>query len=475
MNARVRRSLRLAAVVCASLIGWLSCACAAAQDAPDTTPPATPGAPGAPGAPEAVRVPSTPAGEHLKWFLAAHARTNPPSAEVIEARFSREFLRQVPTDQMISTMKGIRLQVGDVTLRAVQERSPTELLATLHSAKLDMEFALSVATEAAPPHRITGFLMRPMPKRVREGDTWDQIDESLEALASRVSIGAYRVRMNGSLEAVHMLNEREPMAIGSTFKLWVLAALAEEVREGRLRFEDSLAVREEWKSLPSGTMQNDPAGTEYPLSHYATWMISISDNTATDHLVHAVGRERVERVMARGCASADRNTPMLTTRDMFALKLSSDAGLTDRYLAADVDGRRAMLAGEVAKASPNLAMASFWTAPRMIDTLEWFASTEELCRTIAELAKIGSAEPGMEPVMVALSTNPGIPLDRETWPGFGYKGGSEPGVLNMTYWLLRKDGERFALSITANDPAKDVDLNAMISIVERAIGMLTKE
>jgi hypothetical protein len=424
---------------------------------------------------QVVEIPDTPAGDHLKWFLSAIAETNPPSAEELEARFTPEFLEQVPTTQMIATIKGLRMQVGTVVLESIDERSPTELVARVYSAKVDTPLALSIGATEEPPHKITGFLMRPLPKRVKAGDNWDDIDAALEELASDVAIGAYMVRDNGSLSPLHMLNERTPLATGSAFKLWVLAALADQVREGRFRFDDTLAVREEWKSLPGGTMQNEANGTEHPLSHYANMMISISDNTATDHLIHTVGRERVEQAMARWCAQPERNVPFLTTRDLFVLKLNSDESLPQRYIDADAEGRRALIDGEIAEGTPNLAMASFWVVPRMIDTLEWFASAEELCQTIADLSKMGSSEEGMEPVIAALSINPGVPLDREVWAGFAYKGGSEPGVMNMTYWLLRQDGKQFALSVFANDPNTNFEQAPMVAIVERAIGMLSKE
>ncbi len=458
------RAMMLAFVTASAMLGAALSPCARAQD---DTPAAA--------AEEVVAIPATPAGEHLKWFLNAITETNPPTAEELEARFAPEFLEQVPTTQMIATVKGLRMQVGSLTLESVAERSPTELVATLYSAKIDQPLALSVATTDEAPHKITGFLMRPLPKRIKEGETWDDIDTALEEIASDVAIGAYMVRDNGSLQPVHMLNERTPLATGSTFKLWVLAALADQVRDGRLRFDDTLAVREEWKSLPGGTMQNEANGTEHPLSHYANMMISISDNTATDHLLHTVGRERVEEAMSRWCAEPERNIPFLTTRDLFVLKLNSDATLPQRYLEADAEGRRELLDGEIAEGAPNLAMLSFWVAPRMITTLEWFASAEELCQTIADLARLGSSDERMEPVMAALSINPGIALDRDVWAGFAYKGGSEPGVMNMTYWLLREDGKQFAISVFANDQRTNFEQAEMVSVVERAIGMLSKE
>jgi hypothetical protein len=454
----------IAAMVGVLLGGWIADG-AKAQDAPEQVA----------NAPAEVVIPDTPAGEHLRWFLGALAQTNPPSGDEVERRFSPEFLEQVPTNAVIGLTKGIRMQVGGLVLESIDEGSPTALVATLFSAKVDQPFALSITTKDEPPHQIVGLNIRPLPKRPAEGDTWDDIDRALEEIASRVAIGAYRVRETGALQPIHMLNEREPLAMGSTFKLWVLAALADEVKAGRLKFDDTLAVRDDWKSLPSGTMLTEPAGTEHPLAHFAERMITISDNTATDHLINLVGRENVEHAMARWCAEPERNIPFLTTRDMFVLKLDTDGALVERFLEGDVDARRAILDDETPAKQPNMAAAAFWISPRRIDTLEWFGSVEELCQTISDLATLGSSDESMAPVIAAMSVNPGVPLDRDRWLGFAYKGGSEPGVLNLTMWLLRNDGERFVLSMTANDPNRMFEQGPVVALFERAIGMLARE
>src|SRR3546814_9000798 len=52
-----------------------------------------------------------------------------------------------------------------------------------------------------------------------------------------------------------------------------------------------------------------------------------------------------------------------------------------------------------------------------------------------------------------LGLNPGIPADAAShWAYVGYKGGSEPGVLDMTLLLHAKSGGWYALSGTWNNP-----------------------
>jgi len=57
----------------------------------------------------------------------------------------------------------------------------------------------------------------------------------------------------------------------------------------------------------------------------ANRMISISDNTATDHLLLTVGREAVESIQAAmGHSAPGLNAPFITTRELFVLKVTAD-------------------------------------------------------------------------------------------------------------------------------------------------------
>ena len=50
------------------------------------------------------------------------------------------------------------------------------------------------------------------------------------------------------------------------------------------------------------------------------------------------------------------------------------------------------------------------------------------------------------------------PFDAGSWQYLGYKGGSEPGVVNMTLRLVTTDGTRYSVSATQNRGHHAVDL-----------------
>jgi hypothetical protein len=392
--------------------------------------------------------------------------------EVADA-FNEAFLAQVPAAELLPVFR--QLAGGaPFTVTGFNGAGPTQATATV--AGQDMALAVQIAVDAAAPHRIAGLLFQPAdaaaPTPVPVA-SWDDVDVALAALAPRTSLFVGQVSQ-GTCTPIHARDGDTPLAIGSTFKLYVLGAVAQAVADGDATWDESLAVRDELKTLPSGTMQDEAAGTTFPLREFATRMISISDNTAADHLLFRVGRDAVEAMLPRmGMADPAANVPFLAAGDLFVLKATRFADLATRYLAADADERRELLDGEVAAASVTLADFGDWTTPRAIDTLEWFASTSDLCRVMAWLSAEAAAGEAGAPVMDVLAVNPGLRLDAAVWPYVGFKGGSEPGVLQLTWLLERADGQSFVLSMTLNDPGSAADdVASAIALAQGAVALL---
>ena len=83
--------------------------------------------------------------------------------------------------------------------------------------------------------------------------------------------------------------------------------------------------------------------------------------------------------------------------------------------------------------------------PADIDTIEWFASPDDICRAFAGLQQL-AAQPALAPLGPILSANNGdIELDPAQWPTVWYKGGSEPGVLTLGYLATNSKGQTFVV------------------------------
>ena len=161
-------------------------------------------------------------------------------------------------------------------------------------------------------------------------------------------------------------------------------------------------------------------------------------------------------VDSRSPGSGPLTGPILTTRELFVLKAPANAPLLARWRKADLEGRRALLSEIDARPLPSL-----WDqeGPTALD-VEWHFSTRELCALMAEVEDL--------PLM---TINPGIgrmaPGDR-----IAYKGGSEPGVLNLTV-AVRRGARHVCVSATWND-AHEVDSVKMVVATRGLIAALLR-
>jgi beta-lactamase class A len=219
----------------------------------------------------------------------------------------------------------------------------------------------------------------------------------------------------------------DALAVGSAFKLAILESLRQKIVAGKHRWEEVVPLRSSWKSVPSGALRTWPDNTPLTLATLANEMVSVSDNTAADALLDICGRGNVEAV-------TPRNRPFLSTREAFVLKANSD--LLRRFRAADEAGKRALLPESAQRPLPD--PQAFGSTPLAPD-VEWFFTANELCALMAKVEELP-----------AMHINPGL-ANAANWKQVAFKGGSEPGVLNMTTGLIGRNGKRYCIAATWNN------------------------
>jgi hypothetical protein len=385
-----------------------------------------------------------------------NAKTRP------ETLFSPAFLAQVPPAQVASISKQLRDSYGAAReVERIEVKTPTSGMVVVRFERAAVKMDMAIGP--APPHLIEGLLVTgaEMAK-----DHVRTVFGELTALPGTVSLAAARLDAGG-VETFLTQKADEPLPVGSSFKLFILAELVRQVKAGERRWADVVPLGA--PSLPSGILQDWPAGSPVTLHSLAALMISRSDNSATDTLLAVVGRDKVEALLpALGVRAPERNRPFLSTRDMFALKLG-DPALTAEWLRADEPGRRRMLPRLEAVAAKSLDVTRLAGAPMQVDKLEWFASASDLVRTLDWIRRSGDAT-----ARALLGINPGLSRDQASAFGYvGFKGGSEPGVLNLSYLIQSRDGRWFALSGTWNNPAAPLEETRFVALMQR-LAMLTK-
>jgi beta-lactamase class A len=257
------------------------------------------------------------------------------------------------------------------------------------------------------------------------------------------------------------------------FKLFVLGALAHAVRAHRISWDQKVTVTAAVKTGGSGTLQNAPDGTTLTVEQAAVKMIAVSDNTAADLLLGLVGRPGVEAQVRAWSTHAALDEPFLSVAELFALKYDAFPTLADRYLALPRSQRTAFLTQTVDEVPAGAEQAA--GVPRDINSIEWFASADDLCRAFGGLAAL-EASPGLHPIDTILSTNDGgVGLSRGTWPRVWFKGGSESGVLTLGYLARDAQGHTDVVVALTEDPQAPLSQAAaveLLAVIKGAFGLL---
>ncbi|MEH6700845.1 serine hydrolase [Parasphingorhabdus sp.] len=387
--------------------------------------------------------------------------------EAIEDQvFDENFRNAVPAEQFRSltrqvvTQHGQPLEIGSIAPRSA------------NSAILKVRFEKAIGTinidlENAPPHRLSGLLLTGFEAG---GNSLDEVMAAIDSLPGRQGVLVQPLN-GGDRTPLAAIDPAGRYAIASSFKLYILAELDRAVRLGERQWSD--VVRLGPKSHPSGISQNWPDGSPATLHTLATLMISISDNSATDTLIRVIGQDRLARIVkATGHHNPDELRPFLMTRQASALKMPEHAIRRAEFLAASPAERKKLLTEfDRALTLDSIDPRILTSKPNHIDQLEWFASPADMIKLLAYLHKTASAES-----RAILAINPGIGPDAAgKWRYFGYKGGSEPGVLSYNFLLRSRTGKDYAVSVNWNDSEQSLQESELLALTTRLINLLAEQ
>ncbi len=349
--------------------------------------------------------------------------------------FSEEFREAFALDDFVGVLDQIRGE-GPWTLTEVLNDSGLELEAHVVNEAGD-RWLLELAIDSGDEIEITGLFVSPAPLLPEV--------ESLDAALGRLGeAGTLRFlaaeTTSGRCEPVHDEGGDEAMPLGSVFKLYVLGAVVDAIDAGRIEWSTGVVIRDELDSIPSGITQDEEPGTELSVRELSERMISISDNTATDHLIELVGRRSVEGAqVVYGHGSPELNVPFLTTREFTILKFGLAPSIGLDYVRASPTERSVILDELVATSPlPQDEFVAGVTDPIEVESLEWFASPADVCRAFLRLAANADA-------LEILTGNPGVSDDDRRWASIAFKGGSEPGLLTMAWRTETEDGRSFVI------------------------------
>ena len=369
--------------------------------------------------------------------------------------FDQAFTSQVSEEQFSAFFEQAKGQYGPlVGLHSVEPTSPT-------SANIAIRFERGIAwgvfnLAGEPRYRVAGILVNNV---LPADDTTENLLADIQALPGEKSI---LITPLDGREPLLSYNADRHLGIGSAFKLYILSALALDIAAGERSWSDVVPLS---TNNPSGTSSAWPEGAPVTLHTLATLMISVSDNNATDQLLSVIGRDVVEsEAAASGHSEPALLIPFMSTREMFVLKIAGDI---EAYRAADAAGRLAMLEATAESEIDTFElMTTFSGAPKAID-IEWLVSGEDMANLMRRIRELD--DPAAREIM-AVNTAVTGSLSGD-WQYIGYKGGSEPGVLNLSWLLQDQAGKWHVVTLSWNNSDAAVDLDGFRALAIRAIAL----
>jgi hypothetical protein len=265
-------------------------------------------------------------------------------------------------------------------------------------------------------------------------------------------------------QLLYGVRQDERFAVGSSFKLFILGTLINEVNEDRRSSEDIMRLRADLQGPPHSEMAGWPVGSPVTLHTLALKMISISDNTATDHLLHLLGRETIEKQMdAMIGGDAAWNTPLLSTREMTMLRDRKTGMPGKEYDKLDVADRRKFLATHF-QGVPDYEALDFDTGAYTV--AEWYATPIDMARALNWIhLHTAKGRPASE-ILRILAVDPKLEYDAKDWPFVGFKGGSEDQLLAGNWLLQNKNGKWYSMHVYYNNPDGKAEPEKLIGAIQ---------
>ncbi len=371
-----------------------------------------------------------------------------------EALFEKAFFRQVPLEKIKGIFSALFEENGGVTEVVLASSSGYSGHFFFDTGK-GRRIPAAVSVDPASG-LITGLFFG---RAYGKDSALSAVRAEMAGLPGRK--GLLIRRLGDRPETLAEFSADEQFSVGEVSGLYVLGAVMRE----KIPWSRVYRLRDEQRSLPAGRLRDWPDGSPLTAHTLAALMISENDNTASDALVDAVGRRKVEESLAGlGHSAPERMRPFLKTSEMFRLK--SDTALALKYLNLPAEEKVGFLYGLAGRpfSSDNLPRSHLG-----VDRLGWFASPADVCRAL-DFFWVSPDPAALE----LLAVNPGVKPVRERFYYAGYKGGREPGVLSAAWLLKNKSGDWFCLTASWNDELRDPEEDRFFGLMGAAIEALAQ-
>jgi hypothetical protein len=429
----------------------------------------------------AAVLPAGPVADKLQWIIDELAVGETTTLAEIQARFSTGFNQPALVDFFNNVL---RVDYPDARVVDVVGLSPVRATVVIEGDNPNSDFGfVNIWARYTGSELVTFFQVSPFGGSVQfPADQQRNLAEAADhyqGLAADNGLFVGRIEPDGQCTSVIEREADTPRALGSIFKIWVLAALAERLDDGDSASGDPISLVAAERAA-GGIINDEPLGTVFTVRDMAVMMMGNSDNTSTDHLHELVGRPAIaDRLAAYGLSQPGLLLPFLNISEQFHVFTRFDLPTAQSYVNGTQLFREQFLANQIVPEGPSFPISFPFFHDGLLTTGTWRASARDICRTFAGLNALDRNGAGFEVVDQALGSQAAQPGVRNEWGRVWYKGGSlvsgATGTHVLTHaWMLQKSGESrpWVVVALANDPAGGIDGVPIQSVTSRIIELV---
>lgn len=465
---------------------------------------------------EPVALPDTAAGRELRWVIDVingRATLGEPAA-----KFTKPFLEIYPPAEITDVLTTLREKAfggASVDMVVLEEFVSADTLSGVLRGKSTRR-VLSVFISIDDASGLIAGLLFTNASYGGGGDEdggWESMESDLGKLQGGASFAAFeivRARQESrdgaeaaapprtELRVVHEFGWDKRLNVAAASRAMLALGVAREVEAGRRTWDQPITITNSMKSVPGSDTFGAEAGTTITLDEALYRTMVALDASAWDHLIATTGREPLDAALASAVVDPQRSLPMLTTRELFTLKLAASDEAVLAYTEANAAARIEMLApgGAIGAAAATMdwGLLDAWTEPTRVEQVGVFATARELCEAMRLLHEIerpagvaGVAEPKaiaapeapadgagpMTPLSEALRDNgAGLDLDPNVWKSAAWTSGFEPGVGAHAWLLERADGRWFTIAVVWNNASDQINEEQLLDLGKKGVALV---
>ncbi|WP_116366502.1 serine hydrolase [Parahaliea mediterranea] len=426
-------------------------------------------------------LPDGSATNQLRWLLEELGSASTSLSE-IKAHFHPDFLAQIPAATMRDEIAAMRAEISDPVIDDLITATPVYTRGLIaQRGRVDNAMFLSLNADygnGSDDGLITSLSWTPGLFTNGNNVTAEfananlaSLGQSVKGLATKTAMLVARIE-NDRCKGMYGHNAQLPYPTGSIFKLWVLGALAEEIRAGRID-ASAMVPMSSAEYAPGSAINNVTPGTQIPLAQMANLMLGVSDNTATDHIHELIPRPRLEKILGRfKNKNKSSLTPFLSVNEQFHILWSLTPARARAYANRNDNQQRKILANEIEPLGP-VSRYSYNNWNALLES-SWAASAFDVCQAYAGLRSYDNRSEAFELLDQAAGADAVLLSLRKRWDRVWQKGGSlatvDGNFVFTLSWLLESDDKgTYVVVIMLNNPdLSPVDFGPAFNIAARA-------